>query len=69
MQKQTELTANELVSRPTYVEEFQNIRENVHKVVLSTLPEDWADETSKYKFHRSKTSMHGAGSSEISDTD
>ena len=62
MQKQTELTANELVSRPTYVEEFQNIRENVHKVVLNTLPDDWADETSKHYYHRSQTSMRAGGS-------
>ena len=44
VQKQTELTATELVARPTYAEEFQNIRENVHKVVLSTLAEDWMSE-------------------------
>ena len=43
LQKQAELTAHELMQRPTYVEEFQNIRDNVHNVVLSTVPADWAD--------------------------
>ena len=38
VQKQSKLTAKELIARPTYAEEFQNIRENVHKVVLSSLP-------------------------------
>ena len=33
-QLQTRLTASELVSRPTYAEEFQNIRENIHKAVV-----------------------------------
>ena len=37
------MTADQLVARPTYAEEFQNIRENVHKVVLSSLDQDWVD--------------------------
>ena len=32
-QQQTKLTASELVARPTFVEEFENIRENVIKAV------------------------------------
>ena len=32
-QQQTRLTARELVARPTYAEEFENIRESVQKVV------------------------------------
>ena len=32
-QIQSRLTATELVARPTYSEEFQNIRDNVHKAV------------------------------------
>ena len=35
------LTAAELIARPTYAEEFQNIRENVHKVVVPNDPEAW----------------------------
>ena len=42
MQKLNNMTADQLVARPTYAEEFQNIRENVHKVVLNTsLADDW----------------------------
>ena len=33
-QRQTKTTANELVARPTYAEEFANLRENVHKVIV-----------------------------------
>jgi hypothetical protein len=29
------LTATELMGRPTYVEEFQNIRDNVNKAVMN----------------------------------
>ena len=43
VQKLNNMTAEQLVARPTYAEEFQNIRENVHKVVLSSLAEDWED--------------------------
>ena len=32
-QQQSRLVANELIARPTYAEEFQNIRKDVHKVV------------------------------------
>ena len=32
----TEVTADEMVARPTYKEEFENIRHNVHKVILNT---------------------------------
>ena len=32
---QTRLTATELVARPTYVEELQNIKDNVSKAVIS----------------------------------
>ena len=32
-QQQTRLVANELVARPTYAEEFENIRSNIHTVV------------------------------------
>ena len=32
----TQLTADEMVARPTYKEEFENIRHNVHKVILNT---------------------------------
>ena len=32
---QTRLTATELVARPTYVEELENIRDNVNKAVIS----------------------------------
>ena len=32
----TETVADELVARPTYREEFENIRHNVHKVILNT---------------------------------
>ena len=55
VKKQTTMTSNELVARPTYAEEFQNIRENVHKVVLSSLPEDWVDEATKSNVRRSRT--------------
>ena len=30
-----------MIARPTYAEEFQNIRENVHKVVVPNDPESW----------------------------
>ena len=49
------MTAEQLVARPTYAEEFQNIRENVHKVVLSSLAEDWEDCEQKVKAKRSQT--------------
>ena len=32
--QQTRLTATELVARPTYIEEFQNIRDNVNRAIL-----------------------------------
>ena len=34
--QQTEVTASELIARPTYVEEFQNIRENLKKAIKPT---------------------------------
>ena len=33
-QKQTRLTATELVARPTYVEEFENLRDNINKAIM-----------------------------------
>ena len=37
----THIMAEELVERPTYAEEFHNIRNDTEKVVLLTMPEDW----------------------------
>ena len=55
-QQQTKLTASELVLRPTYKEEFQNIRDNVHKAIQprdsAQIDEDWDDIS-----HYSKISM------------
>lgn len=51
---QTKLTATELMARPTYVEEFQNIRDNVNKAVMNTTSvapkqnEDECDNISHY---------------------
>ena len=47
--------AAELVTRPTYAEEFQNIRENVQKIVMSTLAEDWVTEKNKSTISRGKS--------------
>ena len=44
------------MARPTYAEEFQNIRENVHKVVLSTLAEDYMSEKTKNEYRQGKSS-------------
>ena len=48
-QHQTKLTASELVARPTYVEEMENIRSNVVKAISAKNPafenEDWDDVT------------------------
>ena len=41
VQKFNRLAAGELIARPTYAEEFQNIRENVNKVVVPNDPESW----------------------------
>ena len=41
VQKFNRLTAGELIARPTYAEEFQNIRENVNKVIVPNDPESW----------------------------
>ena len=45
---QTRITASELVARPTYVEEFQNIKDNVQVAIRPKKnganvdnPEDW----------------------------
>ena len=36
------MTARELVQRPTYAEEFQNLRDNVHKVIVNNeVMEKW----------------------------
>ena len=34
-QEQSKVFAIELINRPTYAEEFQNIRDNVHKAVIT----------------------------------
>ena len=48
-QQQTKLTASELVARPTYIEEMENIRDNVVKAISaknSTFEhEDWDNVT------------------------
>ena len=41
IQKFNRITAAELLARPTYAQEFQNIRENVHKIVVPNDPEAW----------------------------
>ena len=36
------MTAREFVQRPTYAEEFQNLRDNVHKVIVNNeVMEKW----------------------------
>ena len=35
-QQLTEVIADEMIARPTYKEEFENIRHNVNKVILNT---------------------------------
>ena len=57
-QKFNNMTADQLVARPTYAEEFQNIRENVHKVVLSSLDQDYVDAQKMSQFKRAKTSRN-----------
>ena len=42
-QVQSRLTANELVARPTYAEEFQNIRDSVHKAVAPNYDGTFSD--------------------------
>ena len=54
--EQTVLTANELVARPTYAEEFQNIRDNMHKVVAQGSDGAFSDVASQLS-HRSKMSV------------
>lgn len=44
--EQTMLTATELVARPTYAEEFQNIRDNMHKAVAQGDDGNFSDVTS-----------------------
>ena len=39
----TKTMATELVARPTYVEEFQNIRDNVHKAVAPNNDGSYSD--------------------------
>ena len=45
-QNLTKLTATELVARPTYAEEFQNIRSSVHKAVTMNNDGSYSDVTS-----------------------
>ena len=63
-QKQTRLTATELVARPTYVEEFMNIRDNVSKAIMPRddeaqvqIDDDWDNisHLSKMSISRSRT--------------
>ena len=47
--QQTQMTATEMIARPTYAEEFQNIRDNLKKAIKPTecnqtsqdIDEDW----------------------------
>ena len=55
VQRQTQLTAEELTHRPTYQEEFKNVRENVHRVVLGSFNEDWAESKKQADLGRSQT--------------
>lgn len=43
----TKLTASELVARPTYAEEFNNIRSNVHKAVAQNADGTFSDVASQ----------------------
>ena len=41
VQRFNKISANELMARPTYAEEFQNIRDGVNKVIVPNDPEAW----------------------------
>ena len=56
VQKFNRLTAGELMARPTYAEEFQNIRENYNKVVIPNDPDSFA---------RSQRSFNESGESRV----
>ena len=53
-QQQTKLTASELVSRPTYLEEFENIRDNYVKAIKA---KTWEDEEWDNISHYSRVSQ------------
>ena len=55
MKKQTELTAKELVGRPTYKEEFENVRHNVHKVILNSNNINMSNESDGQESHAGKS--------------
>lgn len=55
---QTKLTATELVARPTYAEEFANIKDNVNKAIRPTKSEAGTDEWENISHYSKRSFAH-----------